>query len=368
MKKTITILFSLLLTSLSTYADDYSDIIEVLKYVETGNRPSLKGDGGTSYGVLQIQWACVQDVNRYWDKDYSHDDMFDPSMAEEVAILYMKMGAELYRKKFGVEPSEETLVRNHNGGIYQGYRINATKKYYSRYLEWKDRLKVEPKTELYDEVEDQGLFEADKDQGEIPRLGDLCEYDGKSFVQRGDERSGNGKDIGNGQYQSVEDHNGTKRFQYEVSVEQRNGPRYYEEPKNSLLRTDYDTKTEEYREHHHLGVRYTCHIDGNYLQAPIFQRILHFHSLFIGQNNGGTVKVIKVRIKKVHKKWEDLFPLGETFDLITGGGEPVLILSKEGQHYYADDLCKCFSNHCSFSDIFDKVEQDDQNVPSIGEQ
>ena len=127
----------------SIYArDSYNDIVNVLKYVETGNESHLIGDGGDSYGVLQIQMACVNDVNSYWDTSYRHMDMFDPVCAEEVAVLYMRMGAELYQKRYGKEPTEEVLVRNHNGGIYQGYRVNATRKYYKKYLFWKTLLMI----------------------------------------------------------------------------------------------------------------------------------------------------------------------------------------------------------------------------------
>lgn len=120
--------------------DTLRTIIEVLKHVETGNNPALVGDGGDSWGVLQIQWPAVQDVNRYYGTQYTHYQMFKPECAEEVAILYMKMGANLYRQRHGKEPSIEVLVRNHNGGIYQGYKNPKTKWYYRKYLIWKTRL------------------------------------------------------------------------------------------------------------------------------------------------------------------------------------------------------------------------------------
>lgn len=119
---------------------EHEEIVEVLKYVETLNDPTAIGDGGDSWGVLQIQEAAVDDVNRYFGTHYQHSDVFDVVCAEEVTILYMKMGAELYFKRYGIEATDEVLVRNHNGGIYRGHRINATKKYYREYLKWKTRL------------------------------------------------------------------------------------------------------------------------------------------------------------------------------------------------------------------------------------
>lgn len=140
MKKFLFIGLLLLGFSVNAGEGDLANIVEVLKYVETNNQPELVGDGGDSWGVLQIQKACVNDVNRYFGTNYQHKDMFNPACAEEVTILYMKMGAELYLKKYNKKPTEEVLVRNHNGGIYQGYRIKATQKYYREYMKWKARL------------------------------------------------------------------------------------------------------------------------------------------------------------------------------------------------------------------------------------
>lgn len=136
-------LFFIILCFVSTLikANDYKEIINVIKYVETLNNPELIGDNGDSYGVLQIQKKCVDDVNRYYNTHYTHEDMFRIECAEEVTLLYMKMGEELYFKKYGECPTEEVLVRNHNGGIYKGYKTKATIKYYNKYLIFKNKLK-----------------------------------------------------------------------------------------------------------------------------------------------------------------------------------------------------------------------------------
>ena len=52
------------------------------------------------------------------------------------------MGIKRYIKKYGVEPSVEIIVRNHNGGIYTGYRRSTTKEYYRRYLLWKSIINL----------------------------------------------------------------------------------------------------------------------------------------------------------------------------------------------------------------------------------
>lgn len=140
--KKVFLLLALTLT-ITASAEDLDEVMEVLKYVETLNDPSAVGDGGGSYGVLQIQAACVEDVNRYYGTKYTHDDMFNVACAEEVFKLYSKMGIQRYIKKYGVEPTTEDIVRNWNGGIYQGHYINATRKYYKKYIKWSAILNSE---------------------------------------------------------------------------------------------------------------------------------------------------------------------------------------------------------------------------------
>jgi len=134
------LLLGMLFVFLKVSAVD-NDIVRVLKYVESSNDSYAIGDGGNSLGVLQIGKAVVLDVNIYYGTHYHHYDMFDEACAIKVTILYMKMGAKRYFKKYGIHATEEVLVRNHNGGIYQGYHIETTKEYYRRYLKWKEILK-----------------------------------------------------------------------------------------------------------------------------------------------------------------------------------------------------------------------------------
>lgn len=135
------ILLITMLLSFTVWANDLDEVMEVLKYVESLNDPEAIGDGGDSYGVLQIQEACVEDVNRYYGTYYTHEDMFQVECAEEVFKLYAQMGIDRYVKKYRVMPTVEVIVRNHNGGIYRGYRIKATEKYYRRYKMWKSIIK-----------------------------------------------------------------------------------------------------------------------------------------------------------------------------------------------------------------------------------
>lgn len=130
-----------LVLSLSCHAgNDLTNIATVLKQVESLGDINAVGDGGKAHGILQIHKICVDDINRYYGTDYTHEDAFDEVCSEEMFNLYISMGIKLYIKRHGVEPTEEQVVRMWNGGIYSGHRRKTTLKYYRRYLKFKKKL------------------------------------------------------------------------------------------------------------------------------------------------------------------------------------------------------------------------------------
>lgn len=130
------------LTTLNVHAKDYSEIVQVLKYVETNNNPKAIGDNGNAYGILQIWEICIDDVNRTYNTSYRHEDAFDVTCSEEIFTLYINMLFERFRTKYNKEPTEEDIVRSWNGGIYKGYKNPKTVKYYKRYLKWRNILET----------------------------------------------------------------------------------------------------------------------------------------------------------------------------------------------------------------------------------
>jgi len=96
-----------------------------ITWVETKNQADVVGDGGMSWGIAQIQAGVIKDVNRVWDKDYSHEDAFDPEKAREIFELYL----EIYRKDW---MNDEELARIWNGGP-DGWKKKSTDKYIREY-------------------------------------------------------------------------------------------------------------------------------------------------------------------------------------------------------------------------------------------
>ena len=133
--KFLTILLSLSLSSVFA-SNNLSHIVSILKQVESLGDTKAVGDGGKAYGVLQIHKVYVKEVNNRYGTTYTHEEMFDEICAEEVFYLYMRYASRRFKKLYKRSPTEEEVVRMHNGGMYQGHKIGATVKYYKKYLEF----------------------------------------------------------------------------------------------------------------------------------------------------------------------------------------------------------------------------------------
>lgn len=123
----------------SLAANNISKIREVLKHVETNYRIEMIGDGGDSFGILQIQEAVIIDINLKYGTNYIHQDAFDEVCAEEIFELYIQMYAEKLEKREKRPVTEQDIVRIWNGGPY-GYKRSSTLDYLEKYKHYKDIL------------------------------------------------------------------------------------------------------------------------------------------------------------------------------------------------------------------------------------
>lgn len=128
-----------LLLSANLNANNLNEIREVLKHVETNYRLEMVGDGGDSFGILQIQEAVIIDINRYYGTDYTHQDAFDEVCAEEIFELYIQMYSKNLVKKEKRDVTEYDIVRMWNGGP-RGYKRDSTLDYLEKYKEYKEIL------------------------------------------------------------------------------------------------------------------------------------------------------------------------------------------------------------------------------------
>lgn len=129
----------------SLTANNISKIREVLKHVETNYRIEMIGDGGDSFGILQIQEAVIIDINRKFGTNYSHQDAFDEVCAEEIFELYIQMYSKKLEKKEKRPVTEYDIVRMWNGGP-RGYKRSSTLDYLEKYKKYKEKLVMKRKT------------------------------------------------------------------------------------------------------------------------------------------------------------------------------------------------------------------------------
>jgi hypothetical protein len=131
MKRLTLLLFTII--NLQVYSNDLKDIVKIIEVVETNSNPLAIGDRGRSFGILQIQKICVDDVNRIYKTSYTHRQMFQPQCAREVFYLYINAGIDRFERLYKREPTEKDIVRMWNGSIYNGYKKTSTIKYYRKY-------------------------------------------------------------------------------------------------------------------------------------------------------------------------------------------------------------------------------------------
>ena len=133
------ILILVLLVSSTIAANNINEIRNVLKHVETNYNLDAIGDGGDSYGILQIQEGVILDVNRKYGTDYTHQDAFDEACAEEIFTLYIQMWSKKLETKEQRPVTEQDIVRIWNGGP-RGYKRSSTLDYLEKYQEYKEVL------------------------------------------------------------------------------------------------------------------------------------------------------------------------------------------------------------------------------------
>lgn len=117
------------------------EIATVLKHIESNNNTHAVGDSGDALGILQIHKACVEDVNRFYGTEYTHEDTKEIIVSEEIFVKYIRIGIKLYKKRCGTLPNEFDIVRMWNGGIYRGYEYPSTIPYLKKYRKHKKYMR-----------------------------------------------------------------------------------------------------------------------------------------------------------------------------------------------------------------------------------
>ena len=105
-----------------------AQLLAALIAVESGNQADAIGDNGRAIGCLQIQKACLLDVNRVYGTNFRWpDDCFNRYLSGRICDLYLTHWC-------GAGASAETMARTWAGGP-KGPRKRATVKYWLKVKE-----------------------------------------------------------------------------------------------------------------------------------------------------------------------------------------------------------------------------------------
>jgi len=109
----------------TSYGADVNRLVEALVRVESNGKANAVGDRGKAVGVLQIHDIMVQEANRLAQTRYSHQDMFNPTAARDVAKIVLNHYSKTIQKTTGREATEQELAYIWNGGAGAWRRADA---------------------------------------------------------------------------------------------------------------------------------------------------------------------------------------------------------------------------------------------------
>ena len=133
MKRLLLLLTITLFSMTFIQADTTSQVIDIVKQLESNNDPTKIGDNGASWGILQIQQIAIDDVNIYYGTQYIHQDAFEISCSEEIFILYTQLWSDKILRLNGKRVNEFDMIRIWNGGP-KGYLKTSTLAYLNKYI------------------------------------------------------------------------------------------------------------------------------------------------------------------------------------------------------------------------------------------
>jgi len=105
-------------------------LILALIAVESSGDTNAIGDEGQAYGLLQMHSAYVQDAAEWANRDWTHEDAFDPHKALRIFMAYMDRYAKSQNRPSGMS-QEEYCCRVHNGGP-NGFMKESTIPYWKK--------------------------------------------------------------------------------------------------------------------------------------------------------------------------------------------------------------------------------------------
>lgn len=104
-------------------------LILALILVESSGDNNAIGDNGKAFGSLQIHQICIDDVNRIYKTNYSHQDAFDRQKSIRICELYLSHYAT--EKRLNRKVTDQDRARIWNAGP-RGYKKENSKPYWKK--------------------------------------------------------------------------------------------------------------------------------------------------------------------------------------------------------------------------------------------
>ena len=102
---------------IDAYSEKYnvdSKVIQGIVVAESKFDPNAIGDknlANRAYGLMQVRKPALDDVNEFYNLNYTEKDLLDPQINLEVGIAYFAM----QRDKYGIESTED-MIQSYNAG------------------------------------------------------------------------------------------------------------------------------------------------------------------------------------------------------------------------------------------------------------
>ncbi len=111
----------------------YTQLVNAMIFVESGDKGDSAHDGGKAYGILQLEPDYVKDAAKEAGQSWTHPESAkDGATSKKIMTAYMKKYAT--KKRLGGEPTAEDIARIHNGGP-KGFEKESTEKYWDKVKE-----------------------------------------------------------------------------------------------------------------------------------------------------------------------------------------------------------------------------------------
>ena len=103
-------------------------ILSAIAMIESSGNPNAVNEKEQAFGLYQLRQIYIDDVNRVYETDFTHQDAFNVDKAERIVKLY----TTYWCKKRNLPITAENIARFHNGGSGWIFKPHLTDGYWKK--------------------------------------------------------------------------------------------------------------------------------------------------------------------------------------------------------------------------------------------